>query len=614
MAKIIVLSDVVCNQIAAGEVVERPAAVVKELVENSIDAKSGRISIAVLAGGRKEIRVADDGGGMDSEDALLALERHATSKIRTADDLHHIHSLGFRGEALPSIAAVSRFELTTRERDAISGVTVSMEGGVLRNVREAGCPSGTTITVRDLFFNIPARRKFLRSIDTEMSHINDQILRVAMAYPEIHFRHSHEERTQYDFPAAKDLAQRASQVLGSELSGALHPFDDETPPLRMHGLAGSPDFHRANAGSIFVYVNRRPVQDRSLNRSVLSAYEALIPRGRFPVAVLFLEIPTESVDVNSHPAKREVRFQNSGQVFAFIRDGLRKALDGIHEKRWSAPLPPRREREPELEPPAEKWTFQEPRQTLDASPQSLRKPCPVESRSPQRSFVLPRPSGPSRTTPPIDLPEAPSPNALPPEAPREPDGEPLFAGLPVIGQLANAYILLESPEGLVLIDQHAAHERVLFDRLASSPRGGASQRLLKPVVVELLPKEAATLRRWTENLVELGFELEPFGGDSFAIQAVPAALSGMPPAELLRSLVESDHEERDAPQISLAEALAKTAACHGAIRVGQRLHCEEIVELLQALDRTRSSATCPHGRPLWWKLTYKEIAGFFNRK
>jgi DNA mismatch repair protein MutL len=592
MAKIIVLTDIVCNQIAAGEVVERPAAVVKELMENSIDANSHKIFVAILRGGSKEIRVVDNGEGMNPEDALLALERHATSKIRTAEDLQNILSLGFRGEALPSIAAVSRFELITREKDALSGSLVSVEGGVLRDVREAGCPVGTTITVRDLFHNVPARRKFLRSIDTEMAHINEQFLRLSLAHPEIHFQLTHEGRVQYDFPRTTGLAERAAQALGPELSETLHPFSAEAPPLLLHGLVSPPEMQRANSNGLFAFINKRPVQDRQLNRSILAAYDTLLPRGKFPLVILFLEIPPALVDVNSHPTKREVRFNNPGQIFVAVRNAIGQALDAVQGKRWQVRLT----RPQESLLPIGAYGLEEHQNRLKATPLEPRQ---ITHSAPSvQPAPFWKPSGTVNPTGELD----PTFNE-----------EPLFSRLPVIGQLANAYILLESPEGLVLIDQHAAHERVLFDRLTSSPREKSAQRLLKPEVVELFPREAATIRRWLDRLNAIGFEMESFGGDSFVIHAVPAALSGVSPAILLRELVEGGHEEQESPKSGLEATLAKTAACHSAVRVGQKLQREEILELLQALDRTKASATCPHGRPLWWKLTLKEIARFFNR-
>jgi len=328
LSRISILPDILCNQIAAGEVVERPAAVVKELLENSLDAGGRKISLALLQGGRKEIRVVDDGSGMSPDDALLALERHATSKIKAIEDLQAIRSLGFRGEALPSIAAVSRFEMVTREAASLSGIAIRMDGGTLKDVRETGCPAGTAITVRDLFYNLPARRKFLRSVDNELSHISDQVLRLAMANPEVHFRVMHQDRQLYDFPQVRDMGERAGQVLGTRLLAQLRPFVLETRSLKVHGLMSAPEVQRPGAGHLFIYVNGRAVWDRLLNRAVLSAYETVIAKGKYPVVVLFVEVPATQVDVNVHPTKREIRFRNPGEIMETVRQALRQALEG----------------------------------------------------------------------------------------------------------------------------------------------------------------------------------------------------------------------------------------------------------------------------------------------
>ena len=593
MGKVFVLPDVLCNQIAAGEVVERPAAVVKELVENSLDAGSRRISVSLLQGGRKEIKVVDNGEGMSADDALLALERHATSKIRTLGDLQSIHSLGFRGEALPSIASVSRFEMVTREQRSVSGSRVAFEGGVLKDVRETGCPVGTVVTVRDLFFNLPARRKFLRSVDTEMSYIKDQFLRLAAAHPSIHFQLTHEGKVRHDFPPAGDSPRRIAQIFGPGLAGKLQPFSLEGE-VRLRGMAGPPELRRNNTQSLFFYVNGRPVRDRMLNQAVLNAYDTLLPKGRLPVAVLFVEVDPSAVDVNIHPTKREVRFRNLNQVMSAVRDTVREALGELQSKGWRRPLAS----------PADAFS--------GASRLPEQEPVSMEfSENQLPGFPRSTSIFPSRTSSAtLEGPDA----EAEPSAQREPSCEaPLFSRLRVLGQLGSAYLLLEAPDGLVLVDQHAAHERVLYDRLQSEFQRPSAQRLLKPVVMDLLPRESSKLLQWEGSLKRAGFEMEPFGGDSFVIHAVPAALSRCNPEVLLHSLLETANLDSTEPRHALLSALAKTAACHGAIRSGRTLKEEEILELLKDLDRTQISATCPHGRPLWWKLAYDEIARFFGR-
>ncbi len=602
MGKIKILADNLCNQIAAGEVVERPAAVLKELLENSIDAGSRKIAVTLLAGGRKEIRVVDDGEGMHADDALLALERHATSKIRTVEDLQSIGSLGFRGEALPSIAAVTRFELITRQPEAIAGSLIRVDGGVLRDVRETGCPPGTAVTARDLFHNLPARRKFLRSIDTEMAHISEQFQRLAMAHPQIHFQLTHQNRLQYDFTQTRDFAERAAQIFGLQLSAGLYPFAEERPAMKVHGLVGPPRLQRANSRSLFVYVNGRPVWDRSLNHAILTAYDTLLPKGRYPLAVVFLSMEPALVDVNVHPTKREVRFRSGGEVIetvrTAIRNGLRKTPGGVPGTA-SGPFAA-------MDEPRPRRTLQGMREDQgnltaadDAAVDALIRQPPMQARA----FAGGAPP------PAADRPR--TPEQTPPEP--GPAGG-FFSGLNILGQLANTYILLEAPDGLVLLDQHAAHERIMYERLsAAAGESIGRQRLSNSVVVEFLPQEAAALRRWLDSLLKAGFEIEAFGGNSFVIQAVPAALSGQAPDALLRELLATAHEAEEDPHWDVLAGLVKTASCHAAIRAGQRLQIQEIRALLEALDRAQVSATCPHGRPLWHKLTHGDIARFFHR-
>ena len=601
MARIKVLPENLCNQIAAGEVVERPAAVVKELVENSLDASARKISIHVLKGGRSEVRVTDDGCGMSPDDALLALERHATSKIHTVRDLQAVRTLGFRGEALPSIAAVSRFEMITREREAVSATRIQVEGGTLCGVEETGAPPGTTITVRDLFFNLPARRKFLRSPDTEWAHVVDLVFRQALAHPQVHFQLNHPGRRSYDFPKSADLAQRAAQVLGHQTARALIPVEAEGSTVRIRGLLGPPELHRSNTRSLFLFVNHRPVKDKLLHHALLSAYDTLVPKGRYPVAVLFVDLPPELVDVNVHPTKREVRFRRPSQVLEAVRGAAGEALSRTRRAGWNRPLA-------------------DPRQLLDSTrPYLLRE----TQTTPSPAFAAEAPAPAKGEEPPapdfkgaqMSFPGTDSPTGL---SRREPENEAegsglAFSNLRILGQLAASYILLEAPDGLVIIDQHAAHERICFDRLCERERPVLSQRLTRPAVVELLPLEAEALNRWLPELEASGFEIEPFGGHSFVVHAVPAVLGGVDPAEILRTAAEATPRDEKAPKLDLLSRLAKTAACHGSVRAGQKLSHDEIRRLLEDLDRSRLPGTCPHGRPLWWKISTKEIERYFHR-
>ena len=602
MARINILPDVLCNQIAAGEVVERPAAAVKELLENSIDAGSRSIVVRILDAGRREIVVVDNGEGMSPDDALLAIERHATSKIRVVEDLQRIQSLGFRGEALPSIAAVSRFELVTRERHATAGTRLVIDGGVLREVGEIGSPAGTQVRVRDLFFNVPARRKFLRGPDTEMAHITEQFLRLAMAHPHVRFQLQHQGRTLFDFPPAAQHLERALRIVGIQLAESLQPFAKDHPLVRAHGLIGPPELQRAGNQHLFVYINGRAVWDRILYRAILSAYDSLLPKGRYPVAVVFLEMDAQLVDVNVHPTKREVRLRNPTPVLETIQQAVRGALEDLHRQRWRRSLAG-------------------PRETLQPVPgQNLRE---SESDMPLDPAGTDGGGACADTTALGGVPPAADSSLLmavagPPwSQPRLATSEVIsFADLPILGQLATSYILLESPDGLIIIDQHAAHERVLYERLHQGcDHGGiARQRLASSIIVEFRPKQAALLRGWIEPLAELGYEVAPFGGNSFSVQAVPAVLADHQPVELLRDLVESAQEEDGNPsQRALLDGLAKQAACRQSVKARQKLTREEMLQLLKDLDRTLLSTTCPHGRPLWWKLTHGDIARFFHR-
>ncbi|MFZ2445582.1 MAG: DNA mismatch repair endonuclease MutL [Syntrophobacteraceae bacterium] len=594
MGKIAILNDILCNQIAAGEVVERPAAVVKELVENSIDAGSSKITVSLLQGGRKEIRVVDNGCGMGPDDALLAIERHATSKIRSSEDLQSILTLGFRGEALPSIASVSRFELVTREHDALSGTQIKIEGGVLRDVREKGCPPGTQVVVRDLFHNVPGRRKFMRTAETELAYITDQFLRTSLSRPEIHLQLVSQDRVLHDFPTASNTSQRVGQALGRDVLVSLGPLDFEKDGIKVSGCLASPQVQRTNSQSLFLFVNGRPVWDRLLQRTVLTAYEALIPRGKYPVALLFIELPPSGVDVNVHPAKREVRFKNPGEVLPVVREALMSALASSRPRVLSIA-------------PGETPFFT--KRDAPLQPGFFR-----ERQAPFNSQISAEPVGaldaePARTYPQISVQDNSGPDCGAPDAP--PDFS--FSALPVIGVFANAFILLEARDGLILIDQHAAHERILFNDLSAGPSRASAQLLTRPALVHLMPKEAAALKKLLKGLESLGFEIEPFGGGSFAVHALPAPIASIPADEVIRDLLKSSGDGLLSTESGLMQSLVKIASCRGAVKAGQKLKGEEIRHLLESLDRTECPFTCPHGRPLWIKITHDHILRLFKR-
>lgn len=602
MGKIRVLSDHVCNQIAAGEVVERPAAVVKELVENSLDAGSTRIRVALHKGGRSLVRVVDDGEGMSPDDALLALEKHATSKIASLEDLMSVQSMGFRGEALPSIAAVSRFEMTTREKGADLGTRIVVEGGIVRSVEETGCPVGTGVTVRDLFYNVPARRKFLRTVETEAAHISDMFLRLALAHPEISWQLVHHERTVHEFPKAGSLHERTYQVFGAPLAKTLIPVDYPTGHGAVRGLVGPPELQRANTRSLFLFVNKRPVKDALLTHGVLSAYDTLLPKGTYPFVVLFLDVPPRLVDVNVHPTKREVRFRDPSLVLELVREATSQALASAMKKAsWSRAF-----FVPDAAPRSSDKTAYA-REGLSGL-QPLQEDTPSETPAPQERWEPVQRVWPQSSPERFGTQEPPFPETHPHSS-----GLAGFASLKVLGQLACTYILLEAPDGLILIDQHAAHERICFERLASRSRSHESQRLAPPVALDLPPLEADALKQWLPELRSLGFDVALSGSGSFVIHAMPSTLQHTDPVALLRRLAEKTPNEERSPRLELLEHLAHTAACHSSVRAGQRLSLEEIRQLLAELDTLRLSATCPHGRPLWWKITLDQIRRCFHR-
>jgi DNA mismatch repair protein MutL len=573
------LPDALVDQIAAGEVVERPASVVKELVENALDAGAGRIRVEVRDGGRGWIAVSDDGSGMSPEDARTALLRHATSKLRCAEDLSAIATYGFRGEALPAIASVSTLRLLTRTHAAAEGFELRVRSGVLESARPAGAPAGTRVEVADLFASVPARRKFLKSATTEWGHVSDWLSRAALALPEVHFDLARDDRRGLSWPAAAPL-DRLAAVLGEQDAAALVPLDHSEGALHLHGFTSRPDAHRATAAGIQVFVHRRPVRDRVVQHALQDLYRELLPRGRHPFAVLFLELPPGAVDVNVHPAKWEVRFADPRGVHSLVRHAVQAALarrtwlGATQTQAPPAPAPPRPASAPATSAPAARdWIF--------ASP-------------------APRAAEPAGAEP----------------APLR------FGDCSLIGQLQATYLLLEGKDELLLVDQHAAHERVLYERLRTSllAHGIARQGLLAPLVVELAPAACAALQEQEALALSLGFELEPFGDGAVALRAVPALLGERDPAALLRTLAD---ELAASPSLSPGAALRAlapvdrllaTLACHAARRQGDALDPREQRALLDALDAIPWAPTCPHGRPVAVPIARAEIERRFARR
>jgi DNA mismatch repair protein MutL len=622
MPNIRILPDILSNKIAAGEVVERPASVVKELAENALDAGATRVLIDIEQGGRSLIRVADDGCGMSRDDALLSIERHATSKIASDQDLFNIRTLGFRGEALPSIAAVSKLALVTRDAASDSGTELTIEGGRLVNVAEAGAPVGTLVTVRQLFFNTPARRKFLKSIPTEMAHIADILSSLALAWSQVHFRLTHNDRVVKSWPAVSDPFERAADVLGGVARGELHPVDSRGGDIALSGWISSPRTFRKSAGGVFTLVNRRFVRDRVVQHALFQGYAQRLVKGQFPLAVLSIQVPFDQVDVNVHPAKSEVRFARPNDVHEAVRRAVAQTLYDVDRPGFRQSTPETNQVRDANE------IFGVRRFVGEASSLDYRGGTPF----PQKDAVFSlQPSASSLgltgevanldhrgETP---LPQASQDAVAPHPASTRPAQSDLwerrgFAGLRVIGQLHDTYIICEACDGMILIDQHAAHERVLYEQLTrrSENLRVPSQALLVPETVELGFREAQALEDLMPHLLELGLEVEPFGGGTVVVKSIPGFLSGREIRPLLTEMAEAAASPPGpADPQAVLDFCRQRAACHGAIRAGQTLAPDQMQTLLRQLDECGNLSHCPHGRPTWLRYDIAMIERAFRR-
>ena len=626
------LPPTTADRIAAGEVVERPAAAVKELVENALDAGARRVLVTLEGGGTDRILVEDDGAGMVPADLALCIERHATSKLPDEATLFRIATLGFRGEALPSIGAVSRLTITTRPREG-EAHAIAVEAGRVGEVTPAAAPPGTRVEVRDLFFATPARRKFLKTPGTEAAHAVEAVRRLAFAWPEVGFRVTVDGRTALDLPPA-DRAGRAGALLGRDFAAAAVRVEGSWPDLRLEGLAGLPTHHRATAAEQHLVVNRRPVRDPLLRAALRVAYRDVLAVGRHPVAALFLEIPPEAVDVNVHPMKTELRFRDAAGVRGAMIASLRRALGtgagvGTARTGWDAalrgegeragsagwdagrapgaldPAWPSRAGQSLPEAPGISWS--------DGTESPARPPGFSEAAGPGFAFSAP----PAR---PVQARFALPPGALsvPAEAPpREPgSAEEGPLGRP-LAQLLDTYVLAEAPDGaLILVDQHAAHERLTHERLSAQLLAGSvrSQPLLLPAVVDMPAADALRLAGRAEELARLGLEIEPFGPGAILVRALPALLGTPEPGPILADIAAelSEWEESTALERRLDAAVARLA-CHGSVRAGRRLNTAEMAALLREMEATPRAATCSHGRPTFLRLGAAELARMFGR-
>lgn len=638
IGRVQVLSEEVANRIAAGEVVERPASVVKELLENSIDAQARSIGIELRGSGRQSIRVEDDGIGMGRDDAILAFERHATSKIGSLQDLKRIRTLGFRGEALPSIAAISHFCLTTSPRGEIKespGTRIELEGGIIRRVEDAARAAGTLVEVRRLFYNTPVRLKFLKSSATELHHICQVVTQQALAQPSIRFKLSHEDRPLVSAPPAKDLAARLASLFGAEFSQGLLPLELRDPYLRGTGFVSKPSFHRSQPGYYYAFVNGRHVRGRMIHQAIAEAYRAFLPKDRHPVAFLFLQIDPEEVDVNVHPTKAEIRFARERQAAVLLQEAIQAVLSNHQRTTFSLSAPEtalpwggEAELAPGKEAPAEPFAQGDrPGWRTEASlldGQGV-PPAGHDSRDPRSTGELSRAALSGASGMPgesVDL--AGSGRSVAPPV----EGIPLSAALSLfrresgrprwapIGQIQNSFILLETPEALLVLDQHAAHERVLYEEIKERLRGQAipQQSLLGNASFNLPRGEALLLQRHLDHFERLGFTLEPFGGETFIIRAVPALLVDQDYPRIIQNLLDALAGPGSSPGLEeVAEEMIRVIACHGAIKANQPLQVKQMQGLVERLQEIGPPYTCPHGRPILQSFGLEMIRKGFLR-
>jgi len=605
MGKIRVLSDNLVSKIAAGEIVERPASVVKELVENSIDAGSKNIRIELESGGKKLIEVSDDGEGMSRDEALLSLERHATSKIKDINDLFSVKSLGFRGEAIPSIASVSRFKLTTRTNEEVIGSVITVEGGKIRQVEETGCPPGTTVQVKNLFYNTPVRLKFMRKIETELSNVLDIVQREAMSRPGIGFEVLHGGKTLLRLSRKDNLPDRLTDIFPN---AELHSASSEAEGIRVSGFISSPLDTRSTTQKLFTYINLRAVRDKFLTRIIIDSYGKMLEKRKFPQGALFLEIPAQEVDVNVHPTKNEVRFRNQRLIADLIRASVLKML---REAPWIKSYKQRVENSHSgyiegkdsfssyettrhLNRPKRGFA-EEAREIYFNDTVTVRNEIVSATHSGHDYHIAQNDSSPKSLF----------------------ENGGLYSSLRIIGQIKELYIVCASENGMVLVDQHAAHERINYEKIKSAyteDKEPEVQELLVPEVIEFTPYESSLIEKHKEEFETLGLRVEEFGNNSFLIRSVPALLKNVDSVSLLKDVIyeiaSTGKEESISEKIDLVIA---TMACHSSIRAKFELNLEEMKALLKELDHMKFPHSCPHGRPVAVELSYYDIERMFKR-
>ena len=636
MAKIRVLNERLINKIAAGEVVERPASALKEIMENALDAGATELRIDLETGGKKLIRVIDNGEGMDPDDLLLALERHATSKIKDFDDLEEVATLGFRGEAIPSISAVSRMTIRSRVADRPDGREAIVEGGVIKSVKPYAMAPGTTIEVRGIFYNVPARRKFLRTTSTELAHCQNVLIHYAMAFPEVTIRARHNGRDMLTAPKTESTRDRIAALLGNHMLERLLPFDGRDGNYEVMGFVSDPGFSRADTSMLQFFVNRRVVRDKLLIHAVRSAYEDLLPKGRTPIAFVFLELPAVDVDVNVHPSKTEVRFKQSSQVHQLVVRSIRSALSGSQPVTPLAPDEQKKRKTYTLNRPESDETSQSER-TMDSLQKSLanqvtqgslhRDKEAWKNRAEFSGRFLDRDkdqplsdesgaeTGQQQEKPEIEsfavpgLDEKLGPALRFELATIDPDS------IIPLGQIRSSYIVASFAGGMLLIDQHAAHERVLFEQLQKQAQGTPqSQMLLHPVIVSLPPAQALLAIEHADELASLGFDVDSFGPGSIALRSLPASLEVERAQDIFEKMAADLQKSGKAlSRDALVKEMVVSASCHGAIKINTPLNMQKMKWLLESLFECDMPMRCPHGRPVVLTISDDELRQRFGR-
>ena len=622
MPKIKILSADVANKIAAGEVVERPASVVKELIENAVDAESTSVRVEVRAGGKRLIHVSDNGTGMEREDALLALERHATSKVNRIEDLEQIQTFGFRGEALASIASVSQFELLTRTSDALTGTKVNVDGGVFRSVQESGCSPGTHMSINNLFYNVPARLKFLKTDTTEMNHVTNQVTWTALAHPNIQFSLTHNSRSILDVRACDSHLERIRLLYGKEFAENLIEFTEELPDLKMYGLLGKPEFTKPNRAYQLFFLNQRPIRSPIISAALTEAFNSMVAKDRQPVALLFLTLEPETVDVNVHPAKIEVRFRNERTIYSGIVRMLRNA---IHKAKYIPKIETRVE-------PTQSEGDAESRDTglsrrISTSRHVPQRTTPIPQTQRTQTPPVPPPQTENRSaeTEITDAPEGQTPPAPAGIVVQPPQQIPEDANLSLLDfenvqlktNLFKTYIVVEARDKIFFIDQHVAAERVLYERFVNQMEadGIPVQGLLLPVTLEATAQQLGTLKIHGDIFQKLGFDLEEFGGNTILIRAIPSPLptrvAAQTVTDLLDKLPTAPHTEVQIPE-TIDNALI-ILACKSAVKAGDTLDTKEMINLLKELSEAKLPFNCPHSRPIIVEMGRDELERRFHR-